>query len=229
MKVRIGNYPNTWWSTRLWADNIISRRHSKEFNWEVDEKDYDWVDRAVERFADIWQSVLNATVNKIVRHRKRKIKVRIDYHDVWSADHTLALIIHPLLIELKKHKHGSPLVDDKDVPEHLRSTAADPKENEYDTDSNHHARWEWVLDEMIWTFGQLASGDDGMSYYYVPYKEGEELERLYWERDGKKHYLQTEEEAREMGRYDHDLRKKYQARIDHGLRLFGKYYQALWD
>lgn len=228
MKVYIGDYPNTWWTTRLWSENIIARRHGKFFCFEVKEEDYDRIDRAVLWFADIWQDVLNATINKIMTHRKRKIDVRIDYHDVWSADHTLAVIIHPLLVKLKEHKHGSPCVDNEDVPEHLRSSAAPPKKNEWDTDNNHHARWEWVLDEMIWTFKQLADGNDGMENYYVPYKEGEEVERLFWERDGEKHYLQSVEEAKEMGRYDPELRQKYQDRVNNGLRLFGKYYQALW-
>lgn len=227
MKVYIGNYPDNWWTTRLWREKIIARRHGREFCFEVEEKDYDWVDRAVDRFADFWQSVLNATINQIVRHRKRKIKVRIDYHDVWSADHTLALIIHPLLIKLKEHKHGSPYVDPEDAPHIGKGEETDFGHS----DDKIHDRWDWVLDEMIWTFGQLASGNDGMSEYYVPYKEGEELERLGWRdsKTGEMHYLQTEEEARKMGKYDPDLRKKYQERINNGLRLFGKYYQGLWD
>ena len=84
--------------------------------------------------------------------RARKINIRIDKYDTWSMDSTLALIIHPMLIQLKQTKHGSPWIDDEDVPEELRSTSAPPKENEWDTDDNHHARWDWVLDEMIWAF-----------------------------------------------------------------------------
>jgi len=84
--------------------------------------------------------------------RARKISIRIDKYDTWSMDSTLALIIHPMLIQLKQTKHGSPWIDDEDVPEELRSTSAPPKENEWDADDNHHARWDWVLDEMIWAF-----------------------------------------------------------------------------
>jgi hypothetical protein len=84
--------------------------------------------------------------------RARKINIRIDKYDTWSMDSTLALIIHPMLVQLKQTKHGSPWIDDEDVPEELRSTSAPPKENEWDTDDNHHARWDWVLDEMIWAF-----------------------------------------------------------------------------
>ena len=162
MKVYIGPYPNNWWSTHNWCESVIARRHGKEFGFEVEEKDYDWVDRAVLRFGDMWQSVLNVTINQIVKHRKRKIKVRIDYPDIWSADHTLALIIHPTLVMLKKHKHGSPCVDVEDAP-HI-----------VDSDEVVHERWNWVLDEMIWTFECLADGDD-MKHYYIPYKDDEQV------------------------------------------------------
>lgn len=218
MKVYIGPYPDTWWNTHNWCESVIARRHGKEFGFEVEEKDYDWVDRAVLRFGDMWQSVLNVTVNQIVKHRKRKIKVRIDYPDVWSADHTLALIIHPTLVMLKKHKHGSPCVDVEDAP-HIA-----------DSDEAVHERWNWVLDEMIWTFECLADGDD-MKHYYIPYKDDEPVDRIGWKdrETGEMKYMQTEERAREMGKYDPDLHKKYQDRINNGLRLFGKYYQGLWD
>lgn len=84
--------------------------------------------------------------------RERKIQVRIDKYDTWSMDHTLAHIIHPMLVQLQATKHGAPLVDDEDVPEELRSTSCAPKQNEYDVDNNHFRRWDWVLSEMIFAF-----------------------------------------------------------------------------
>jgi len=41
----------------------------------------------------------------------RKVQVAIHDYDTWSADHTLSLIILPLLKRLKELKHGSPIVD----------------------------------------------------------------------------------------------------------------------
>ncbi len=64
--------------------------------------------------------------------------VKIDKWDTWSMDHTLSIIVLPMLKQLQETKHGSPLIDDEDVPENLRSTAAPPKENEWDTDDNLH-------------------------------------------------------------------------------------------
>jgi hypothetical protein len=95
------------------------------------------------------------------RRQKRRVDVHIDGYDVWSMDHTLALIIVPMLKKLKEQKHGCPFVDDEDVPEHLRSTAATPLTQE-EKDTGHTddlwvQRWDWVLNEMIWTFEQHAA------------------------------------------------------------------------
>ena len=50
------------------------------------------------------------------------VEVHIDRWDTWSMDYTLAHIVLPMLRQLKETKHGSPEVDDADVPEELRST-----------------------------------------------------------------------------------------------------------
>ena len=58
------------------------------------------------------------------RADKKRISVRIDRYDTWNMDYTLSHIILPMLKQLNETKHGAPYVDDEDVPEHLRSTAA---------------------------------------------------------------------------------------------------------
>tara|TARA_R110000787_G_scaffold41899_2_gene103111 strand:+ start:547 stop:933 length:387 start_codon:yes stop_codon:yes gene_type:complete len=80
------------------------------------------------------------------------VEVQIDKQDTWSMDYTLAHVILPMLIQLKETKHGSPFTDDADVPEELHSTVDGPKKNKWDTDSNFHKRWDWIMDEMIWAF-----------------------------------------------------------------------------
>jgi hypothetical protein len=112
-------------------------------------------------------------------------------------DYTLAMIVLPMLQQLQKTKHGSPSVDDEDVPEELRSTSAPAKENEWDTDDNWHKRWDWVLDEMIYAFDSKVNKDE-----------------VYMRFD-----IATERDAME----------KEQERISNGFRLFGKYYEGLWD
>jgi hypothetical protein len=198
--------------------------HGKGY-YEVDEEDYTRLDKVVMWILDKWQDVLNATINQFFRWYGRKEKVRIDGYDVWSADHTLALIIHPTLIKLKEKKHGSPFVDDEDVPEELRSTAAPPKKNEYDTDDNYHDRWGWVLDEMIWAFSQILDdkADDKFhtGVYDIQFKEVT-LE------NGKK-VNQMVRGPDDTHKFDREGYDKWNARIANGLRLFGKYYRGLWD
>lgn len=72
--------------------------------------------------------------------------VKIEDHDLWSLDDTLATIIHPALIKLKELNEGFPLVDDSDVPEHLKTNAEDPQDN-YSV-----LKWHYVLDQMIYSF-----------------------------------------------------------------------------
>ena len=91
--------------------------------------------------------------------KNRAEKIEIEKFDTWSMDATLALIIHPMLIQLKETTHGAPVVSLEDVPEHLHAT-----------------------EESIAKY--LESG-----------------ERL----------------------------SAYQDRISNGFRLFGKYYENLWD
>ena len=143
----------------------------------------------------------------------RKIDITIDKYDTWNLDHTLALIIHPCLIQLKKDKHGAPNVDDEDVPEYLKTTSAPPKENEWDIDDNWFKRWDWIMDEMIWTFGEFIKEDRESSFY--DHSEVDESAGL-----------ETQIQQIKIDREGLDV---YWKRIDNGLRLFGKYYRGLWD
>lgn len=233
MKVHIGKYPNNHWTSVRLSNSWYQWRY-KKFDFQVeDEGLLDKWDRAFDKFCDACQWVLNHTVNPLLRNRTRRIEVRIDPHDTWSMDTTLGYIILPMLVQLKATKHGSPWVDDEDVPHLVKKKPKKGKKSsdEDDQHSDVHTRWEWVLDEMIWAFEQVVSDDDGHSNYYVPYKDEEEVERLYYTSSltGEKVYLMTEEMAREMGRYDKDLHKAYQDRVNRGLAFFGKYYQNLWD
>ena len=89
----------------------------------------------------------------------RKVEIEIHKYDSWNADHTLALIALPLLKQLKEQTQGAPYVDDEDVPEELKSTSAPPKENDYDIDDLHFARWDYVLDCILWSLEQHVNYD----------------------------------------------------------------------
>ena len=142
----------------------------------------------------------------------RKISVKLHKWDSWNADNTLAIIAHPLLIQLKATKHGSPLVDDEDVPDELKSTSAPPKENDYDVDANHFKRWDWVMDEMIFAMQEVAYGDDSQFYDHSEVDESADINT----------------QVNQM-KVDRAGLEAYHARIQNGCRLFGKYFQNLWD
>lgn len=172
-----------------------------------------------DRCHKIGECLSKTWVNKfcewIHEKKKIKIKIRIDEYDVWSMDYTLSLIILPMLKKLREVKHGCGHTDDSDVPEglNLRSTEAPPKEKEYDVDENFFKRWDWIMDEMIWTFEQLASDGRGENQFY----DHSECEGLSFEKSFDK--LKVDQVGL----------KNHEDRIANGLRLFGKYYQGLWD
>jgi hypothetical protein len=143
----------------------------------------------------------------------RVIDITIDAYDTWSMDHTLSLIIVPMLKQLKATKHGAPHVDDEYVPEHLRSTSAPSKENEWDIDNNHFSRWDYVLDEMIWAMEQIAAGDN-TSQFYDDSEVNEEANIMEQIASIKCDYVALE---------------AHNKRIANGTKLFGIFFQSLWD
>jgi len=175
-------------------------------------------------------SLLMKLCTWIESKRKRTIKVRIDNYDVWSADHTLAYIISPMLKKLKENIQGAPFVDDEDVPEELRSTAPgarDKCEYEWDTDANHFKRWDWVLDEMIQSFE--CHVDDS---WEDQYRSG--VHDMVWEvsttdENGKPKLYQMKDGPNNTYKCDYEALEKHQKRNQNGFRLFGKYYQNLWN
>lgn len=145
---------------------------------------------------------------------KRKVKIRIDKYDTWNMDHTLALIILPMLKQLKEYKHGSPLVEDEDVPSRLRY--GDPNGD----DNWVHYKWEYVLDEMIWAFEQEL--DDEWEDRFV---HGEP--RIVWEDIEGSEYKEMKQVNPDYW-VDREGIKLHNDRMNNGFRLFGKYYRGLW-
>jgi hypothetical protein len=147
--------------------------------------------------------------------RKRQVYVRIDKYDTWSMDHTLSFIILPMLKQLKATKQGAANVDDEDVPSPLRSTAPgarDRCENDWDTDEHFFTRWDYILDEMIWAFEQQRDDADAEFYDHGEAVSGEDFMASV---------------ARM--KVDETGLKTWADRKRNGYRLFGKYYEALWD
>ena len=181
----------------------------------------DWVEKWADRLTPISRAI-QWVWDKV----DRKVDyVKIDYWDTWSMDHTLSYIILPMLKQLQATKHGSCLVDDEDVPDELKSTSAPPKENEWDTDDNTHKRWDWVLNEMIWAFEQLNDPDWEEQFVHgtPQYSKEEEVEI-----EGYGLCYQLKQNNPDYW-VDYPGIRVYNDRIMNGTRLFGKYYQNLWD
>lgn len=158
---------------------------------------------------------------------KRLVKIKIHGYDAWSADDTLALIILPILHMLKKNKQGAPWTEDSDAPGDLRSTAAPAKESEFDVDDNHHKRWDWILDEMIFAFHEIANDNPSEERYHsgvIDWKF-EKVEGEY-EGQGLSKMVRGPKDTYKLDKAGYEA---YHNRIKNGTRLFGVYYQALWD
>jgi hypothetical protein len=183
---------------------------------------YDWGDDRPETW-------IYKLLQWIDRKKKRKISVRIDKYDTWGMSETLGYIARPMLKQLIATKHGAPWVDDEDVPEELRSTSAreltEEEKNTGHTDDNHFKRWDWVMEEMIFAFESLDGGinqdwEDQFTTgkYDYRFKKIDEKGTSEMVR-GPNHTAETDWEGR----------KAYAERVANGFRLFGKYYQSLWD
>lgn len=221
MKVKIGNYPNWVGPYQIaekllfWLDKHEDKRVHKFGTWLAGGENKD--------------SLLAKACSWIHSKQKRKVVIKLDKWDTWNMDGTLALIILPMLKQLKATQHGAGFVDDEDVPMHLRSTSAEPKKNEWDTDSNHFQRWEWVLDEMIWAFEQQQPDCDWEKLYQSGSHDMKLVPTGEVDADGDPTMYKMELGPLDTFKVDQVGRKQHQDRINTALTLFGKYYQNLWD
>jgi len=222
MKVKQGPFISRW-TTRNFEEWWLTKR-SGATRWEDARDAYKEtkLDEFVEWACDHWQTVLNVTINKYLDNKKRNVKVHIDGYDVWNMDHSLGVIILPMLKMLRDNKNGAPNTDDKDVPKHLRSTSAPAKENDWDTDDLFFKRWEWIMDEMIWTFEQLTDDDNDDQFHTG------EIDMQFEKKEGSK-FSEMVSGPKNTHVYDRKGHAKHCKRIDRGLKLFGKYYRGLWD
>jgi hypothetical protein len=214
MKVKIKNYatffgPYQFMDWLFWPIGKQGLFGNREYP--------EWHDTLSERYADSWLGTSHTWLaEKWTEYwGARLVSIKLDPWDTWNMDATLAMITAPMLKQLKETKHGAPLVDDEDVPEHLRSTAAPPKKDEWDIDNNHFLRWDWVMDEMIFAFEKIAE-DNWQSEFY----SGEVTFEATFDESS---------DVKDTFKVDLEGIKKVRDRIDNGTRLFGKYYSGLWD
>lgn len=154
MKFIFGKYP-----TRLTCD-IYKSYMDKKYSHRRPIKQARF-ENLLEAAEDAVQWVYNVINRLYFDKRKQKVKLRLDYHDTWALDYTLAHIVVPALKQLKETKRGLPIVDVDDLPEDLRPTRGEEDTGIVD-DNLHHARWLWVMDEMIWAFEQVLSNEESL-------------------------------------------------------------------
>ena len=205
MKVKVGDYPS----------RLVCNIHTNHMNKKYEGLSYEnqtHEDHVLEVIEEVVQSVYNVFNWVWFDRRTQKVKVRIDKWDTWSMDSTLAHIVLPMLAQLKATKQGAPGVDNADVPKELRMSKKDMAQFAKDgsTDDKFFKRWDWILDEMIWAFNQKCRDDwEGDFYEYKDDNTERFGLKLVWE--------------------DREGRKAHQERMSNGFKLFGKYYENLWD
>ena len=201
MKVKIKKYPNFYgiYQVTKWLEHIVPE--------DTLEKIRGW------KRLEPYSTYANWRVGRI---EGKRVRVKIESFDTWSLDCTLATIISPSLKRFRDVLHTYPSVAKDDAPE------------EYKDDD--FKRWEWVLDEMIFAFDSKL--EDWEEQFYSG-----EVDRINTPIDA-----EGNEVAEEVAKYfridkgpnhtfelDIEKMKEYQARITNGFRLFGKYYESLWN
>jgi hypothetical protein len=154
-------------------------------------------------------------------NKQRKVSIQIDPWDTWNMDTTLALIIVPMLKQLRDQKQGAPFVENEDVPEHLQHIRDENAPWDSTDDPHWFARWEWVLNEMIFAFESKLTDWEGQFWKSLP------------ELDFTEHPEDVGKDVRPIrftshGECDNEGMIAYEKRIQNGFRLFGKYYSGLW-
>ena len=212
MKVRIGKYIN-WVGPYQLVEKLFFWQEKYPNDTLAQRWDYQLSDRIGDWLANTW---VNDFCQWVHAKRQRTVKIQIDCWDTWSADHTLSMIVVPMLKQLQDTKHGAPVVDVEDVPKNLRPTKLqfEKYKTTGDVDPKFFKRWDWVLNEMIWAHEQIINNDsDGQFYDHSEANDPNDdftiqVSKIKVDKKGLKAH--------------HD-------RINNGLRLFGKYYRALWD
>lgn len=218
MKVYINKPRSHWLSPYTILEKIVFWREI-EYN-----------EPAIERWSKILTPFSTALMKILDFVHPQVNWVRVDKYDTWSMDHTLTPIILPMLIQLKAVKHGAPNVDDEDVPANLRSTtksAQKSKENDWDPDGNHFRRWDWVMGEMIWAFTQMADDESDAQFHTGVFDQTSVP--CEWDANGKPMMYEMKKGPKHTAKWDKKGHMKHHARVSNGTRLFGKYYQSLWD
>lgn len=204
MKVYLSNYRNHWLSPYTIIEKVLF--------WQ---KEVDYDNKTVKKLAGLLAPVLEAVKKTLDLVYPRINYVKIDKHDTWNMDSTLATIILPMLLQLKATKHG--------VPSEFATTGGENWSSQahfdfYDTDDELFkkaaAEWDAVLDKMIFAFEHIVDDEWEDTFSTGEFDSSKAIGEEGW-----------------IGTYKSDRQavQKVYDQIQEGLELFGKHYRHLWD
>lgn len=234
MKIYISKYRDHWISPYTILEKVCFWEKDKDVFYNLEEK----ADHKYEKWVNRLEPISKA-IQKLLDFIHPRINyIKIDRCDTWSMDNTLAPIILPMLKQLKETQHGSHIVDLEDVPEPMRTIDHEEWDCQvcfkfyHESDLQKiqcdiHDRWNWVLDEMIWTFEQICDDDNDAQFHTGVYDT--KSVPCNWDENGKPTAYEMVKGPNDTSHFDIEGYQKHHDRINNGLRLFGKYYRGLWD
>lgn len=235
MKIYIGPYKDYispyaivdkifFWQNRYRGDDILDR-----WDYKLNNKISKFLSGKND---DSWLSKLCQWIHE---KRERTVKIHIHQYDTWNMDTTLALIIVPMLKQLKATTHGSPMLHQHEQTSNGSSQYCFPFYAEGDQEAwdQGHKQWEEMLDKMIWSFEQVNINweeqfQSGKTDFYFEKIEG--TDQPGWAAKlGHTNYSEMKHGPLHTYKYDHEGAAKHMKRMQEGFDLFGKYYRNLWD
>ena len=219
MKIKIGPY-RYWFGSYQLAEVLCFWTKKKD---EYGLPEYpDWVHDFGTMISNTW---IHDALQWLHSKRPRKIDIQIDKWDTWGMDHTLAMIIVPMLKQLKETTHGYPANFTYEDQHYGPQLLFEGEGWEFPDDG--FEQWEATLDKMIWAFEQVLdehwedqyrTGE--IDFQFEKIDETDEKGRPYSIMvDGPNHTLET----------DWDGIKRHRERMQEGFDLFARYYEGLWD
>lgn len=139
--------------------------------------------------------------------KKRKVKIKVHGYDSWSADSTLAMIIAPVLKELRDQPYGYPSQFEQEDDE---------------TGEKGTAAWVEVIDKMIWAFEQCNIN------YVDDYCTGDH-DRYFKPCEDNPEYSTWEKGPNHTFKMDMQGIAAHEEKMQEGFDLFAKYYRNLWS
>jgi hypothetical protein len=220
MRVKIGPYKN-WFGPYQFADLLQYVGVSEDTCYKIGERIPAWPFLFIEKIKP-----------------KRTVKVHVDKYDIWSADHTLAAVIGPVLRAMIGKKQGVPgnmLPDEYNV---LVSSKEFWKE---DTDGPLHRKanmmldeasekWESLLEHMAWSFEEYNKDDWDEQYWSGELGDWKVEETSEIAVDPVTEKKETVSRSLNFGNRtcDWDARQKHWEKMHDGIKLFGEHFPSLW-